>query len=883
MKFIGAFLYSFFYCLISYQPVGMMAQDFQPCKLTFERDTAFTRLVYTKTVFNEDIDTIIKYGEILSSNYSKVNHVDMFFITNAVIGWINTTQSKLNSKNTYAYILFRNLEERNGNFGFNYGNEAFGDFIASHSYTLKALKTFVPSDYSLKSFCTLIELYNRQNLPGHRHVTMYIADSLIQYDSTLYSSQALQHYTKIKNYHCAIGQWYCKNKSDSDLWGIPLDLKYLPLEEVDTLDLLAQLFGYNGDWAQLPLLLELPYYFDNISVTTHVLGFNTDQKTNLLIDMLKQIDTCQSNHKKVLMQIRQSVIDDPIIRRQLQKGGKFGNDLYHAIDSEDYIDSFDEALDFYYSNYKIQFLNEAFVRFTAQGIFNLALFPGDTLARLDSVHDSYLSLFKENSVNPISLTGFLDRINDSSIYSKVFNHNIRLSAKKLNYPFINTVSKSVKNYIQQQFVINSYAGKQFEADYLDNIDRVISSLIKGLTLNKGSYKKLSMSRNSDLASAIESVLLNIKELERLALGRDINITSVEFESKQNFMYLIQGDNNTTTYLLYLEDSVHVDMVVFPKDILNYEEGSIEGMVTYLNSSFKEGVILPYALFANSLFYTLPNTLSSPILVFPTGDFNRINWTIITDYFIGAGSNVAFQHALSHKPKDFSRRIDMSTLTVISDLDYNIGTSTVSTQKFGQFRGTSVENYWSTLMGTREESDVIISHFGSANVVERQVTKRQLSGYLGGSGILHIATHASYDPTLPADLSAFIVLDSANYFTLNQPDLISSALFTTGDIRMLNKVNCDLIVLSACNSGNGRELTRTVSVSLPSVLASKGASYLLASHWEVSDSGIIKFFDYFYEELKRSGQVALAFFNTRYRLKSDGVAPSIVYSFDLIVN
>ena len=66
MKFIGAFLYSFFYCLISYQPVGMMAQDFQPYKLTFERDTAFTRLVYTKTGFNEDIDTIIKYVSIIT-------------------------------------------------------------------------------------------------------------------------------------------------------------------------------------------------------------------------------------------------------------------------------------------------------------------------------------------------------------------------------------------------------------------------------------------------------------------------------------------------------------------------------------------------------------------------------------------------------------------------------------------------------------------------------------------------------------------------------------------------------------------------------------------------------------------------------------------------
>ena len=113
--------------------------------------------------------------------------------------------------------------------------------------------------------------------------------------------------------------------------------------------------------------------------------------------------------------------------------------------------------------------------------------------------------------------------------------------------------------------------------------------------------------------------------------------------------------------------------------------------------------------------------------------------------------------------------------------------------------------------------------------------------------------------------------------------MSSALFTTGDIRMLKKVNCDLIVLSACNSGNGRELTRTVSVSLPSVLASKGANYVLASHWEVSDSGIIKFFDYFYEELSKSGQVAYAFYNTRYRLKSEGVDPSVVYSFDLIVN
>ncbi|NQW28564.1 MAG: CHAT domain-containing protein [Flammeovirgaceae bacterium] len=863
--------------------MSLLSQDYDQYNVTFGRDTNFTRLVYNKTAYNEDIDTIIKYGEILTSNISKVNHVDMYFITNMVLGWINKTQNKLNSKNSYAYILYRNLEERNGNFGFNAGNDIFRDFIVSHNYTLKTLKSFKPSDYSLKSYCALIELYNRQNIPGHRFVTMYIADSLIQFDSTPYSSQALQNYYKIRTYHCQIGQWYCQNKSDTVHWYVPIDIKYTPIEVDVSIDVMTQLFSYNGDWVELPLLLELPFYFDNISVSSNMLGLNTKQKTNLLIDMLKQIDICQNEHKKVLLHARESVVNHRNIRRQARKKGKFGNDLYDVITSDNYVDYFDKALDIYYSNYKIQFLNQAFVRFTAQGLFDLALFPGDSLARLDSVHDSYLSLFKENSVNPISLSGFVDRIIDTTTYSEVFNHNVRLSAKKLNSSFINTVSNSVKKFIEQQIIINIYAGRQFEAKYLDNVDKVISSLIKGLTLNKGSYEKLSISRNSDLAIAIEAVLLNMKELERLSLGRDINLTSSELESKENFMYLIQGDNNTTTYLLYLEDSVYVDMVVFPTEIMNYEVGSIEGMITYLNSSLKEGIILPYALFANSLFYSLPNSSSSPILVFPTGDFNRINWTIITDYFIGAGRNVAFHHAVSHSPKDFSRRIDMTTLTVISNLDYNIGTSKLSTQRFGQFRGTSVENYWSTLNGTRDESNVIKMHFKVANVVEGQVTKSELSKYLEGSNILHIATHASYDPTLPADLSAFIVLDSANYYTLNHPDLVSSALFTTGDVRMLKKVNCDLIVLSACNSGNGRALTRTVSVSLPSVLAAKGANFVLASHWEISDSGIIQFFDYFYEELKRSGQVAPAFFNTRYRLKSDGVAPSIVYSFDLIVN
>jgi hypothetical protein len=244
---------------------------------------------------------------------------------------------------------------------------------------------------------------------------MYIADSLIQYDSTLYSRQALQHYTKIKNYHCAVGQWNCQNGPGSDRWVIPLDLKYLPIEDVDSVDLLSRLISYNGDWVTLPLPLELPLYFNNVSVSAHMLGFNTQQKTNLLVDMLKQIDTCQSNHKKVLLQIRESAVNNPTIRKHARKQGKFANELYHAVTSEDYMEYFDDALDLYYSNYKIQFLNQAFVRFTPQGIFNLAFFPGDTLARLDSVHDSYLNLLQnigETATHPAHLRNSVSHIQE---------------------------------------------------------------------------------------------------------------------------------------------------------------------------------------------------------------------------------------------------------------------------------------------------------------------------------------------------------------------------------------------------------------------------------------------------------------------------------------
>jgi CHAT domain-containing protein len=164
----------------------------------------------------------------------------------------------------------------------------------------------------------------------------------------------------------------------------------------------------------------------------------------------------------------------------------------------------------------------------------------------------------------------------------------------------------------------------------------------------------------------------------------------------------------------------------------------------------------------------------------------------------------------------------------------------------------------------------------------EISKIELRNSLVNDDIVHLATHADFDQAQLGHNSAFIVLDSANYFEDNFDSINPKAYFTIGDVRLCPSLNSTLVVLSACNSGMGKTMTNSFSVNFPAVLVANGTKCVLASFWEVSDEFAGVYFNQFYKELIQFLDPTIAFENTRKYFRDIDTRPELTYSFDLIL-
>jgi CHAT domain-containing protein len=117
---------------------------------------------------------------------------------------------------------------------------------------------------------------------------------------------------------------------------------------------------------------------------------------------------------------------------------------------------------------------------------------------------------------------------------------------------------------------------------------------------------------------------------------------------------------------------------------------------------------------------------------------------------------------------------------------------------------------------------------TAYLGEAATEERAKSAAAGSARILHFATHATLDPDLP--------LNSALVFTL--PERFSegrdNGLLQAWEIFEGVRFDADLVVLSACDSGLGKELGGDGLLGLTRAFHYAGARSVAASLWKVSD-------------------------------------------------
>jgi tetratricopeptide (TPR) repeat protein len=165
-----------------------------------------------------------------------------------------------------------------------------------------------------------------------------------------------------------------------------------------------------------------------------------------------------------------------------------------------------------------------------------------------------------------------------------------------------------------------------------------------------------------------------------------------------------------------------------------------------------------------------------------------------------------------------------------------------------------------LPGTRREVEAIVGLFpaGEAstilgpNACESTVQGLARSGKLKGYRYLHFATHGESDPRFAYRTALILAPDPDT--SADPSALETDGTITAEQIARTWELDADLVVLSACESGLGRNAGAEGYLGFAQPLFARGARSLVLSQWKVDDDATALLMARFYRNLlgKREG-------------------------------
>jgi len=159
----------------------------------------------------------------------------------------------------------------------------------------------------------------------------------------------------------------------------------------------------------------------------------------------------------------------------------------------------------------------------------------------------------------------------------------------------------------------------------------------------------------------------------------------------------------------------------------------------------------------------------------------------------------------------------------------------SRQSFLGFGNPKTKLGLSNLPNSEDEVNNISKKFENPLVFFREnATKTNLYKFAPRSNLIHIACHGFFDPLNP--------LLSCLYFASSNMD---KGILTATEIFNLRLENCNIVVLSACQSGRNNIIPGDEIVGLTRSFFFAGAPTLLVSLWQIDDFATKIFMEHFY--------------------------------------
>jgi len=172
-----------------------------------------------------------------------------------------------------------------------------------------------------------------------------------------------------------------------------------------------------------------------------------------------------------------------------------------------------------------------------------------------------------------------------------------------------------------------------------------------------------------------------------------------------------------------------------------------------------------------------------------------------------------------------------------------------------------------LSGARQEALSVSRLYAAQALVGDSATESRLRQVVGqGVDVLHLATHALYDPYYPLQ-SSLILTDGKRPIPLTAEKLFAQPLAAR------------LVILSACETGMGQVVSGEELLGLPRSFYLGGASSVVSSLWPVDDEATQLFMETFHQR-SRTGSYGSAWLAARDMVRSKGFPPSAYGAFIL---
>ena len=175
----------------------------------------------------------------------------------------------------------------------------------------------------------------------------------------------------------------------------------------------------------------------------------------------------------------------------------------------------------------------------------------------------------------------------------------------------------------------------------------------------------------------------------------------------------------------------------------------------------------------------------------------------------------------------------------------VGNPTMPKIRFGEL----VANL-DPLPGAEREANQIAQFFNTEALIGSQATKATVMQKMQQARIIHLATHG-----LLHDFKGFGVPGAIALAPSGKPDDAIDGLLTSSEIFDM-KLQADLVVLSACNTGGGT-ITGDGVVGLSRSLISAGVPSVLVSLWAVNDNSTAFLMTEFYRNWQQNPDKAVA--------------------------